>query len=78
MSHAKIEKYARMANQIGDYFAAGPAEEGAAGVAQHIAKFWTPKMIAEMLAGIDAGKVSLNETTAHGFVILAGQLATAG
>ena len=78
MNHDRIEKYARMANQIGDYFATLPPEEGAAGVALHIARFWTPKMIAETRAAIESGKVSLNETTSHGFVILAKELATAG
>ena len=78
MSHAKLDKYARMANQIGEYFATFPPEQGAAGVAQHIVKFWTPKMIAETLAALDAGGVSLNETAAHGFVILRKEMASAG
>ena len=53
MSTAKIEKFARMANQIGDYYAAMPPEQAAAGVATHIRKFWTPKMIAETLAALE-------------------------
>jgi formate dehydrogenase subunit delta len=78
MSHSKLEKFARMADQIGDYFAPQPPPEGAAGVAGHIRKFWTPKMIAETLAAIESGQVSLNETAAHGFVILRNELATSG
>ena len=74
MSHAKIEKHARMANQIGDYFATLPPEEGAAGVALHIRKFWTPKMIAETLDALGPGKITLNETSAHGFAILKREL----
>ncbi len=70
MSHGKLEKFARMANQIGDYFAPLPPDEGAAGVALHIQKFWTPKMIAETLAAIEAGKLILNGTSAQGFAIL--------
>jgi len=70
MSHAKLEKFARMANQIGDYYAPQPPDAGAAGVADHISKFWTPKMIDESLAAIDAGKISLNATSSRGFAIL--------
>jgi formate dehydrogenase subunit delta len=75
MSHGKIEKFARMANQIGDYYASQPPEEAAAGVALHIKKFWTPKMIAETIEGLDAGKLSLNATTARGFAILRSEIA---
>jgi len=74
MSHGKIEKFARMANQIGDYYAPQPPDEGAAGVAGHIKKFWTPKMIAETLAALDAGRVALNETSSRGFAILKQEL----
>ncbi len=78
MSHGKIEKFARMANQIGDYYAPQPRDEGAAGVATHIRKFWTPKMIAETLAAWRQGELTLNETTARGFAILQQDLTNAG
>ena len=77
MSHGKIEKFAKMANQIGDAFASLRPEEGAQAVATHIHKFWTPKMIAETLAAIDSGEVKLRETANAGFVILRRQQATA-
>ena len=49
MSKAKIDKLVRMANQIGDFF--GPMEEEVAtrGVANHLKRFWTPKMISEII-----------------------------
>jgi formate dehydrogenase subunit delta len=78
MSHGKIEKFARMADQIGDYYATQPAGEAAAGVALHIRKFWTPKMIAETIHALDAGKVSLNATSAQGFAILKSEFEAAG
>ena len=56
MSHGKIEKFARMANQIGDFYAVQPPDAGAAGVATHIRKFWTPKMIAEISRRVGARK----------------------
>ncbi len=77
MSH-KIEKFARMANQIGDYYASQPAEQAAAGVASHIAKFWTPKMIAETLAALDAKTITINETAARGFAMLRQETINAG
>jgi len=70
MSSAKIEKLVRMANQIGDFFAARPDAAGAEGVANHLKRFWTPKMISEIIArsqDIDAG---LNPTTARGVALL--------
>jgi formate dehydrogenase subunit delta len=70
MSSAKIDKLVRMANQIGDFFAAQPEATGAEGVAHHLKRFWTPKMISEIIArsqDIDAG---LNPTTARGVALL--------
>ncbi|VVM07859.1 formate dehydrogenase subunit delta [Methylacidimicrobium tartarophylax] len=40
-----IEDLVRMANQIGDFFGSDPSqEEAAAGIAEHLKKFWTPSM----------------------------------
>ena len=39
----------RMANQIAEYFQAFPASEAAPGIADHIRKFWTPKMRAQFI-----------------------------
>ena len=77
MSH-KIEKFARMADQIGDYYASQPAEQAAAGVANHIRKFWTPKMIAQTLAALEEKTISLNETSARGFAVLKQETTNAG
>ncbi len=77
MSAAKIEKFARMANQIGDYYASQPSDRAAKGVASHIVKFWTPKMIAETVAALDAKTISLNETSARAFAMLKQELTSA-
>jgi formate dehydrogenase subunit delta len=77
VSHAKIEKFARMANQIGDYYAAQPPEEAAEGLANHIRKFWTPKMIAETLEALGQGRIALNGAAASGFAILQKEFASA-
>ncbi len=73
-----MAKLARMANQIGDFYAVQPPEDGARGVATHIRKFWTPKMIAETLAALDDKTISLNETSARGFAVLKQETMDAG
>ena len=77
MSHSKIDKFARMANQIGDYYAPQPPDAAAAGLAGHIRKFWTPKMIAETLEALAQGRIVLNATAASGFAILQKEFARA-
>jgi formate dehydrogenase subunit delta len=45
----------RMANRIGDFFVAMPDRtEAIEGIANHIHKFWEPRMRREMYAHIDA------------------------
>ncbi|MFG6449150.1 formate dehydrogenase subunit delta [Roseateles sp. BYS180W] len=40
----------RMANRIADFFAAMPdPEEASSGVAQHISRFWEPRMRRQLL-----------------------------
>lgn len=47
----------RMANRIGDFFAAMPErDEALEGIAQHIRKFWEPRMRRQLLAELDAGR----------------------
>ena len=50
--HAKI---IRMANQIGTFFLSKPHAEGVAGVAEHINKFWEPRMRRHFFAVVAAG-----------------------
>lgn len=49
------DKIVRMANQIGTFFLSKPREEGMAGVAEHINKFWDPRMRRTFFALLDAG-----------------------
>ncbi len=47
----------RMANRIGDFFEAMPErDEALVGIAQHIQKFWEPRMRRQLLAAIAAGE----------------------
>ncbi len=64
MSGTKIDKLARMANQIGAAFAAMPEREAIAGAATHLKLYWTPKMIREIVAFADSGHAGLNAVAA--------------
>ncbi|ANL42449.1 UNVERIFIED_ORG: formate dehydrogenase subunit delta [Rhizobium esperanzae] len=44
MSHDTKTKLVYMANQIATFFKSQPASESAEGVANHINKFWEPRM----------------------------------
>jgi formate dehydrogenase subunit delta len=45
-----------MANRIGEFFAAQPdRDEALAGIADHIRKFWAPRMRSEILAVVGTG-----------------------
>jgi hypothetical protein len=50
--HAKL---IRMANQIGIFFESKPHDEGVAGVAEHINKFWEPRMRRQFFEVVDGG-----------------------
>ena len=49
------EKLVRMANQIGTFFKSKAHDEGVAGVAEHINKFWEPRMRRQFFEIVDAG-----------------------
>jgi formate dehydrogenase subunit delta len=70
VSAGKIDKLVRMANQIGDFFAVQPEAGRAEGVATHLKKFWTPKMIDEIVARAGSAESGLNATAAQGVNLL--------
>jgi formate dehydrogenase subunit delta len=70
VTSAKIDKLVRMANQIGDFFQVMPEEEATQGVATHLERFWTPKMIRELVTLDRAGLSGLNPTAASGVAAL--------
>ena len=54
--HGGAEHLVRMANDIGNFFRAEPMREDAvAGIANHIAKFWTRRMRQKLAAHGEAG-----------------------
>ncbi|MGE0153847.1 MAG: formate dehydrogenase subunit delta [Reyranellaceae bacterium] len=48
------------ANEIAKYFAAYPREEALAGIADHIGKFWDPRLRTELKALLAAGEPALH------------------
>lgn len=54
-----IAKIIRMANQIGTFFLSKPHDEGVAGVAEHINKFWEPRMRRHFFEVVDSGGAGL-------------------
>lgn len=53
------DKLVYMANQIAKFFA-NEGEKAAAGTADHIARFWDPRMRAIIIAHLDAGGAGLD------------------
>ena len=55
-----LDKLVYMANQIGKFFASQGTEKAAAGTADHIKKFWDPRMRAPIFAHLEAGGAGLD------------------
>jgi formate dehydrogenase subunit delta len=56
------EKLVYMANQIGKFFASQGPDLAVAGTAEHIRKFWDPRMRAAIFAYLDTGGTGLEPT----------------
>ncbi len=55
----QVDSLVRMANQIGTFFEAMPDRpEALDGIAQHLKKFWEPRMRRALLAHLDATNAS--------------------
>jgi formate dehydrogenase subunit delta len=56
-----IGNLVKMANRIGDFFAALPdANEARAGIAGHLQRFWAPRMRREIVAHVQRGGEGLS------------------
>ena len=60
MSYSDTETLVRMANQIADFFRIQPEGEAVAGTADHIRRFWDPRMRAKMAEHLAHGGAGLN------------------
>jgi formate dehydrogenase subunit delta len=53
------DKHVYMANQIGRFFAHQPDEKAVANIADHLVKFWDPRMRAAILSYVNDGGTGL-------------------
>jgi len=60
MSSTSMDTLVRMANQIADFFKIQPADQAVEGTADHIRKFWDPRMRAMMTQHLAHGGAGLN------------------
>lgn len=54
------DRLVRMANQIGAFFKTQGHGKAVPGIAEHIRKFWDPRMRAAIIAHLDAGGAGLD------------------
>jgi len=66
------DKLVHMANQIGKFFVSQGADKAATGTAEHIRKFWDPRMRAGILAHLDSGGAGLDPVARDAIAILQG------
>ena len=61
--HGTPQKLVYMANQIGAFFKAQDATTASAKIAEHIIKFWDPRMRKAIIAHLYAGGAGLDPAT---------------
>ncbi len=59
-SNMSPDKLAYMANQIGKFFSHQREEKAVAGIADHLAKFWDPRMRSAIFAHLGSGGAGLD------------------
>jgi formate dehydrogenase subunit delta len=62
-SQSTTDKLVYMANQIGRFFTAQDAETASVKIAEHITKFWDPRMRKAILAHLDGGGSGFDSAT---------------
>ena len=64
------DKLVHMANQIGQFFGHQPEDTAAANIADHLAKYWDPRMRKTIIAHLADGGAGLAPATAKAVGIL--------
>jgi formate dehydrogenase subunit delta len=59
-THSTDDKLVYMANQIGTFFKSQGADTASTRIAEHIVKFWDPRMRKAIIAHLDAGGAGLD------------------
>ena len=57
---SKPDRLVTMANQIGQFFTTQPGEHAVADIADHLRRFWEPRMRTAIFAHLDAGGAGLD------------------
>jgi formate dehydrogenase subunit delta len=60
MSSTSLDRLVYMANQIGQFFRSQGADKAVPGIADHIRKFWDPRMKTAIFAHLDTGGAGLD------------------
>ena len=67
-----VQRLIEMANDIANYFASDPdSEAGITGIADHLQKFWDPRMRRQLVAHVEAGGEGLSDLARAGVKRLA-------
>jgi len=69
-SHSTKDKLVHMANQIDSFFRTQDAATAPAKIAEHMNKFWDPRMRREIVAHLDAGGDGLNPNSRQAVELL--------
>jgi formate dehydrogenase subunit delta len=64
------QKLGAMARQIADFFRPHPEEEAAAAIAEHINKFWSPRMRGDFLCAAQSGALTLDPLLARAAALI--------
>ena len=64
------DKLVYMANQVGKFFAPQGDEAVVSGVAEHLERFWDPRMRALIGAHLDAGGAGLDEAVRRAVALM--------
>jgi formate dehydrogenase subunit delta len=64
------ERLVYMANQIAQFFGSQRHDAAVAGIADHIGKFWDPRMRSQIFAHLDAGGEGLKAEAAEALAVL--------
>lgn len=72
-SKPSIDKLVYMANQIATFFKTQDLDTASAKVAEHISKFWDPRMRRAIVARLDAGGAGLDPVAGRAVDMLRGK-----
>jgi formate dehydrogenase subunit delta len=64
------DKLVYMANQIGKFFASQGEDRAVAGIADHLRKYWDPRMRSTIIDHLDQGGLGLEPLARQAVVIL--------